>query len=881
MKRKLSEKIYRAKNEIQRIWCEMKESNNDSVFKRGVKYSYIIDSENKTVKIVPYNEIYKTKGTVSHKKNGEIAIIDICNNKIKNLFKDFKQYKITIFEDEIFIEGYNEVEEVARKKAKNVINFKAKQKTTRKVLRLPLRYYDVLMKASGLEGQMSFFDTDYSYSIEGFGEDSNEILNSKKVKKDKPIINKSIRLLSLFSGIGAFEEALKNINQPFELVNYCEFQPHIANAYSMIHNEPISKNLGDVTKVDETQLDDFDLMTFGFPCFIAGTKVLTWDGYKNIEDITSEDYVLTHKNRYQKVVKPMINKADHLYRLSTMASDDLYVTEEHPFYVRRKSRIRIKKDGKTKQVRHFSEPEWINAKDLSKDYYVGIAINKESRLPDWNGITITYTDNKKDRPLNNLNKMFDKNDFWWIIGRFIGDGWIRNRYDRKDKNSGIIICCDFDETNDISKKLDSLGMNYCISNEETTNKFHIVNKELGVYCEQFGRGALNKKVTGDIINLPVDLLKGFLDGYMSADGCYTQGYYKATSVSNELIYGLGQCIAKVYKRPFSVYKTKRPKECIIEGRTVNQNDTYEVKFKLEKKVQDKAFYEDGYIWCPINNIEKEKYKGYVYNMEVENDNSYVVQNIIVHNCQDLSSLGDQKGFFNENGEKTRSGLFFDAIRIMKHKMPKVAIIENVRALVSKPMKENFEKMKELISDMGYNFYHTIMNTKDYGLPHSRNRFFGVCIRKDVDTNKFEFPEKQPLTTVASDYYDDADTISDDHYLEEKHHKYFNEMRLKKKYSSLNSDVLVCMTTKQGQKSNPQNFVCDKKGYRILTAPEMFALQGFKKDDAKKLLDNGITTSQVGYMCGNTISVCTVEHIFRKLIEALPNVFCSGNVVPIR
>ena len=517
----LQEQIRTAKGEIKRLWHEVKGVKNKSVFKKGVKYSYIVDQENKSVKIVPYNECYGTKGTVSHKNNGEVEIIDICNKTIRSLFEGFKQYKITVFEEEIIIEGYSEestVEttgEATIERAKNVVDFKAKKKARRQIIKLPLSYYDVLMKVSGLEGQLSFFDTDYEYSVEGFTEDSDSIVNSREFKKDKPILSKAIKLLSLFSGIGAFEEALKNIKQPYILTNYCEFQPHIAKSYSLIHNEPISKNLGDVTKVDETQLEDFDVMTFGFP------------------------------------------------------------------------------------------------------------------------------------------------------------------------------------------------------------------------------------------------------------------------------------------------------------------------------------------------------------------------------CQDISSLGDQKGFFNEEGEKTRSGLFFDAIRIMKHKMPKVAIIENVRALVSKPMKDNFEKMKELISEMGYNFYHTIMNTKDYGIPQSRNRFFGVCIRKDVDTNKFEFPEKQPLTTVASDYYDDVNSISEEYYLEEKHYKYFNEMRLKKRYSSLNADIAVCMTTKQGQKSNPQNFVQDEKGYRIYTEGEMLALQGFKKEYAKKLRENGITTSQVGYMCGNTISVCTVEHIFRKLIEALPNVFCRGNVVPIR
>ena len=100
--------------------------------------------------------------------------------------------------------------------------------------------------------------------------------------------------------------------------------------------------------------------------------------------------------------------------------------------------------------------------------------------------------------------------------------------------------------------------------------------------------------------------------------------------------------------------------------------------------------------------------------------------------------------------------------------------------------------------------------------------------------------------------------------QEKHYKYFNEFRLKKKYSSLNSDILVCMTTKQGQKSNPQNFIKDSKGYRTLTDRELFAFQGFKKEYGDLLKNNGFTTSQIGYMTGNSITVPVLEAIFKNL-----------------
>lgn len=233
-------------------------------------------------------------------------------------------------------------------------------------------------------------------------------------------------------------------------------------------------------------------------------------------------------------------------------------------------------------------------------------------------------------------------------------------------------------------------------------------------------------------------------------------------------------------------------------------------------------------------------------------------------CQDISSLGNQKGLFNEEGNLTRSGLFFEAMRIVKHKKPKYLIAENVRALVSKKMINDFSQMLDLLDELGYNSYYQVLNSKDYTIPHSRNRVFIISIRKDVDNNTFKFPEKQPLTLKASDFYDTQ--VDDVYYVEEKHHKYFNEFRLKKKYSSLNSDVIICMTTKQGQRSNPQNFVQDDKGYRILTVGEMLALQGFNRDYGQLLLQNGISIQQVGFMCGNSITVTVLEYIFRNLFN---------------
>ena len=76
-----------------------------------------------------------------------------------------------------------------------------------------------------------------------------------------------IKVLSLFSGIGAFEKALDNQVIDYELVNYCENDPYPSKAYSVLHNISEDMNLGDITQIDTSKLPtDIDLLTHGSPC---------------------------------------------------------------------------------------------------------------------------------------------------------------------------------------------------------------------------------------------------------------------------------------------------------------------------------------------------------------------------------------------------------------------------------------------------------------------------------------------------------------------------------------------------------------------------------------------------------------------------------------
>ena len=84
-----------------------------------------------------------------------------------------------------------------------------------------------------------------------------------------------LKVLSLFSGIGAYEKALNNLKIPYEIINYCELNPKKSKAYSLLHNISEDKNLFDVKKINSNLLNDFDLLFYSPPCVnysIAGKK---------------------------------------------------------------------------------------------------------------------------------------------------------------------------------------------------------------------------------------------------------------------------------------------------------------------------------------------------------------------------------------------------------------------------------------------------------------------------------------------------------------------------------------------------------------------------------------------------------------------------------
>ena len=572
-----------------------------------------------------------------------------------------------------------------------------------------------------------------------------------------------LKVLELFSGVGCQTQALKNIGIEHQSTQ-CEIDKYAESIYNQIHGN--TENLGDITKVDENTLSEgqWDLITYSFPCFTGDTLVLTRNGYKQIKDIQVGDNVITHTGTFKQVVNVFNNGLKDIVKIKGMGVDEIKCTPNHKFYVREKKyrwehKGRVSKEGwkKKDKIRYFDEPKWVEAKDLTKNHFFGIPINTNEIIPEWNGIDLEWSDGRKTRHKNELSKYMNNNDFWWLIGRYLGDGWCRT-------NGGIIICTAHNEVEEVTQVLDRLGLHYNNAIERTITKIHIPIKEIGLFCSQFGKGALNKHLPGMIFDLPRDLLKSFIDGYLSADGsCLHSKHgriYKASSISRELIYGISMCIMKVYNNPISLYKENRPSQCIIEGRIVNQHSGYQIRFNEYKSSSDNAFYEGGYLWVPFK-CREDFGKDIVYDIEVDTDHSFTANNVIVHNCTNISVAGQQEGLEKNSG--TASSLLWECERIIRKVKPTYLLMENVKNLLSKKHIHNFEDWLKILEDMGYKNYYKVLNAKDFGVPQNRERVFCVSILGEHEP--YEFPNGFPLTLRLKDMLED--NVEAKYYLSEK------------------------------------------------------------------------------------------------------------------
>lgn len=141
--------------------------------------------------------------------------------------------------------------------------------------------------------------------------------------------------------------------------------------------------------------------------------------------------------------------------------------------------------------------------------------------------------------------------------------------------------------------------------------------------------------------------------------------------------------------------------------------------------------------------------------------------LIMHGspCQDFSVAGLNKG--GDKGSGTRSSLMYETLRIVEKLKPKYVIWENVKNLLSKKHRHNFDAYLDAMDKLGYHSQYQVLNAKNFGVPQNRERVFTVSIRNDLNVD-FKFPEPQELTIRLKDVLEPQ--VDEKYYLSDEQAK---------------------------------------------------------------------------------------------------------------
>ncbi|MFK5893099.1 MAG: DNA cytosine methyltransferase [Pseudomonadota bacterium] len=296
-------------------------------------------------------------------------------------------------------------------------------------------------------------------------------------------------------------------------------------------------------------------------------------------------------------------------------------------------------------------------------------------------------------------------------------------------------------------------------------------------------------------------------------------------------------------------------------------------FSSEYEKNAQSTYEENYGEMPFGDITK------------ISENDIPEHDILIAGfpCQPFSHAGLKLGI-----DDTRGTLFYDIARILKKKKPKIALLENVRGLVSHEKGYTLKVILKLLTDIGYKCAikeeviksdntdaikkqakHMILRSKEFGVPQNRVRIYIVLWRNDLKTN-FEYPiPTNEITRVGDILEENPDvkyTISDKLWAGHQRRKINNKKNGKGFGFGLVTEDSEYTNTISARyyKDGSEVLIAQKnKNPRKITPREAARLQGFPEDFIINKSD-----VQAYKQFGNSVSVPVIKAIAKKVLRQL-------------
>jgi hypothetical protein len=432
-------------------------------------------------------------------------------------------------------------------------------------------------------------------------------------------------------------------------------------------------------------------------CFPEGTRVLMSDGtYKSIELVKEGDKVINRKGEIGVVTKTFVREAEDLVELSgtSVLSRNLFTTDNHPFWVYQAR----KTCPKTGRPNLFDKDKDYWLLDTWRGFSVGVHTAKDEVFP--SGLTPNWVEAGKintDRdffthPVSSVeipNEEVNENRAE-LIGWYLAEGFCEKKNNSSEEESGVTFALGNDEI-DVANRLSDLlikefGEKFrtgCLprtyETESGSYNLTISNREVAQFFKKWcGKYAWAKKLAEDAVWLPKNLQAIILKHCINGDGSgavISRGYslemksqcliqqlnwiswrlgllptYRETGVlprysECEIIDGFeiytdpntGKKSRPGYLLRFSTRDSKKLNELVgIEDTRIFE--------RLSKKYAHSFNNEEGkWIVSKIEGAKPTKVKCTVHNIEVEGDNSYIVEGVVVHNCEHVQIPELSKG----------------------------------------------------------------------------------------------------------------------------------------------------------------------------------------------------------------------------------------------